>query len=94
MPRGRKKNLTLDDQINIALKDIETLKSELSQKKAELKKLESLKNEEDISMLSTALKKSNKTFDEVMRFISDAPVSETPAAPVFTPAPAQDTNSI
>ncbi len=70
MPRGRKKNISLDDQINSTLKEIEGLKAELSKKKSELKALEARKNDENLSQLSEILKKSGKSLEDVMQFLS------------------------
>ena len=74
MPRGRRSqaNLTIDEKIELTKAAIEQLRSELAQKKNELKKLEMDKKAEESKRLMDAVAAWGKSVDEVIAMIRSA----------------------
>ena len=72
MPRGRRAqtNLTIDEKIELTKAAIEQLRSELSQKKNELKKLEMDKKAEESKRLMDAIAACGKSVDDVIAMIT------------------------
>lgn len=72
MPRGRRSqaNLTIDEKIELTKAAIEQLRSELSQKKNELKKLELDKKAEESKRLMDAIAACGKSVDDVIAMIT------------------------
>ena len=66
MPRGRKKVVNTAEKIEAVKADIESLSTQLKEKKAELKKLEAEQAEEDKAKLMEAFAASGKSVDEVI----------------------------
>jgi len=69
MPRGKKKLVNIAERIEAVKADIESLSSQLKEKKAELKKLEAEQAEEDKVKLLEAFATSGKTADEVIAWL-------------------------
>lgn len=69
MPRGRKKVVNTAEKIEAVKADIESLSTQLKEKKAELKKLEAEQAEEDKAKLMEAFAASGKTVDEVIAWL-------------------------
>ena len=71
MPRGRRSqaNLTIDEKIELTKAAIEQLRSELAQKKNELKKLEMDKKAEESKRLMDAAASTSSYADDNMSFI-------------------------
>ncbi len=84
----RKKNISLQEQIDEVLKDIEKLKDELSEKKALVKELEARKNDESLSQIVDALRDSGKSIEDVMEFLSRPRSESANEVPVEKPAEA------
>ena len=69
MPRGRKKVVNTAEKIEAVKADIESLSTQLKEKKAELKKLEAEQAEEDKAKLMEAFAASGKSVDEVIAWL-------------------------
>ena len=63
MPRGKKKVVNIAEMIEAVKAEIETLTTQLKEKKAELKKLEAEQVEEDKAKLLEAFTASGKGID-------------------------------
>lgn len=70
MPRGRKKKLPVDELIVQTEKEIADLKSQISEKRKELKKLKAEKENEDRERLMKAVEASGKSFEEVISLLN------------------------
>ena len=64
-----KATLTIDERISRMTTEIESLQSQIKEKKAELKKLNDEKAKEDQKRLMAAVLSSGKTVDEVIGLI-------------------------
>jgi len=73
MPRPKgsrnKPALTIDEQITQATAKVETLKAELEAAEAELKKLETLRDEEQVKELMSAIASSGKSVADVIAML-------------------------
>ena len=74
MPRPKgsqnKPSLTIDEQITQAAARVEELKAELEVAEAELKKLETLRDEEQMKELMSAIASSGKSVADVIAWIN------------------------
>ena len=69
MPRGKKKVVSVAERIEAVKAEIESLGAQLTEKKAELKKLEAEQADEDKAKLIEAYQASGKTIDEVIAWL-------------------------
>lgn len=69
MARGRK-SYTTEEKIEITKAQIVEFTDKLKQTKAELKELESIKEQEDLIALKTLIDESGKSIDEVKEILS------------------------
>ena len=73
MPRPKgsknKSTLTIDEQITQATAKVEALKAELEAAEAELKKLETLRDEEQMKTLMEAIAASGKSVSDVIAMV-------------------------
>lgn len=69
MPRGKKKVVNIAEKIEVVKAEIESLNTQLKEKKAELKKLEAEQAEEDKAKLMEAFAASGKSVDEVIAWL-------------------------
>ena len=73
MPRPKgsrnKSTLTIDEQITQAAARVEDLRVQLSEAEAELKKLETLRDEEQIKALMEAVAASGKSVSDVIAMV-------------------------
>ena len=69
MPRGKKKVVNIAEKIKAVKAEIETLTTQLKEKKAELKRLEAEQAEEDKAKLMEAFAASGKSVDEVIAWL-------------------------
>ena len=76
MPRTKgsknKSMLTVDERIAQVSSEIEALQGQIKEKKAELKKLNDKKKEEDQKRLIAAALASEKTVDEIIDMINES----------------------
>ena len=69
MPRGKKKVVNIAEKIEVVKAEIESLSTQLKEKKAELKKLEAEQAEEDKAKLMEAFAASGKSLYEVIAWL-------------------------
>ena len=71
MPKGRprKENLTVAQKIEKVKVEISDLTDKLKEKKAELKKLEKAKSQENLKALEDAVEKSGMSFEEIIEML-------------------------
>ena len=69
MARGRK-SYTTEEKIEITKAQIVEFTDKLKQAKAELKELESIKEQEDLIALKTLIDESGKSIDEVKEMLN------------------------
>ena len=69
MPRGKKKVVSVAERIEAVKAEIDSLTTQLKEKKAELKKLEAEQADEDKAKLIEAYQASGKTIDEVIAWL-------------------------
>ena len=69
MARGRK-SYTTEEKIEITKAQIVEFTDKLKQTKAELKELESIKEQEDLIALKTLIDESGKSIDEVKEMLN------------------------
>jgi len=69
MPRGKKKIVSVAERIEAVKAEISSLTTQLKEKKAELKKLESEQAEEDKVKLIEAYEASGKSIEEVISWL-------------------------
>ena len=68
-PKGSKNKLTIDEQITAATARVEELKTQLEAAEAELKKLEALRDEDQVKELLVAIASSGKSVADVIAMI-------------------------
>ena len=75
MPRPKgsknKSTLTIDEQITQAAARVEDLRVQLSEAEAELKKLETLRDEEQMKALMEAVAASGKSVSDVIEMLKE-----------------------
>ena len=75
MPRPKgsknKSTLTIDEQITQAAARVEDLRVQLSEAEAELKKLETLRDEEQMKSLMSAIADSGKSVADVIAMLKE-----------------------
>ena len=75
MPRPKgsknKSTLTIDEQITQAAARVEDLRMQLSETEAELKKLETLRDEEQMKALMEAVAASGKSVSDVIEMLKE-----------------------
>ena len=69
MPRGKKKVLNISERIEATKAEIESLTTQLKEKKAELRQLEIEQAEEDKAKLLDAFTNSGKSVDEIIAWL-------------------------
>ena len=70
MARKKKTALTIDEQISEVKIQIDSLAEQLKEKKAELKSLEMIKEDEYRSKIIDAIAQSGKSYDEILEMLN------------------------
>lgn len=71
MARGRKRSLTIDEEINQIAEDIKTKEQELDELKSRLSELNDLKKRTQLDELYELMMESGKSFEDIKKLITE-----------------------